>query len=430
MNNDSHGKVDKEDKPLTRTDVERFLLEAGSSDKLNLSGRNLEGINLTLFSLQGADLSGANLSGADLSGADLSKADLHEADLFRANLSGANLSGANLYNAILAEAILNETNLSEADLLGANLREASLHGANLYESDFRGTVLFGARFYGADLFRTILSEDIDTRESDLRESDLRESDLRRAIFGRAGRREDILKATALDEPKVAPKESTSTFRIRILEEPLTARNLATITSALTQLHTQCWLIATDRFADLIEYTQTHSSSFDVEANLTIAQLTHHSPAEIKLNVSLEGVANALKTAIDAVMGMWERKRELELKNIALEEEIRRKKQEVETTLTNGRIAQQKALVELYDSQIELRRKQLDLLDYAAEKAPKIVEALRPEADTTIKAMAANTLVTSILQLGETKGLELLPSQPNSGPPPHNSEEKTVRPENG
>ena len=41
MNIDRHGKVDKEDKPLTRTDVERFLLEAGSSDKLNLSGRNL-----------------------------------------------------------------------------------------------------------------------------------------------------------------------------------------------------------------------------------------------------------------------------------------------------------------------------------------------------------------------------------------------------
>jgi hypothetical protein len=41
MNIDIHDKVDKEDKPLTRTDVERFLLEAGSSDKLNLSGRNM-----------------------------------------------------------------------------------------------------------------------------------------------------------------------------------------------------------------------------------------------------------------------------------------------------------------------------------------------------------------------------------------------------
>ena len=224
----------------------------------------------------------------------------------------------------------------------------------------------------------------------------------------------------MDEPKEATTESASTLYIRITEQPLTARNLATATSALTQLHTQCWLIATDRFADLIEYTQTHNSSFDEEANLTIAKLTHHSPTEITFNVSLEGVANALKTAIDAVTGMWERKRELELRNTALEEEIRRTKQEAEITLTNERIAQQKALVELYDKQIGLRRKQLDLLDYAAEKAPKIVEALRPEADATTKAMAANTLIKSLSQLGETKGLELLPSPLDSGSSPQSS----------
>jgi len=145
-------------------------------------------------------------------------------------------------------------------------------------------------------------------------------------------------------------------------------------------------------------------------------MTHHSPAEIKFNVSLEGVANALRTAIDAVAGMWDRKRELELKNTALEEEIRRKKQEAEITLTGERIAQQKALVELYDKQIELRRKQLDLLDYATEKAPKIVEALHPDAGTTTKAMAANTLIKSLSQLGEAEGLELLLSPSGSEPP--------------
>ena len=181
---------------------------------------------------------------------------------------------------------------------------------------------------------------------------------------------DLTGAIGLDAPKVAITESTSTLYVRITEQPLTARNLATATSALTQLHTQCWLIATDQFAELIEYTQTHNPSFDEEANLTIAEMTHHSPAEIIFNVSLEGVANALKTAIDAVTGMWERKRELELKNDALEEEIRQKKQEAEVTLASEEIAQQKALVELYDMQIEVRRKQLDLLDYATEKAPK------------------------------------------------------------
>jgi hypothetical protein len=216
--------------------------------------------------------------------------------------------------------------------------------------------------------------------------------------------------------KLKVAESTSTLYIRITQQPLTARNLATTTSALTQLHTQCWLIATSRFADLIEYAQTHNPRFDEEANFTIAQMTHHSPAEIKFNVSLEGVANALRTAIDAVAGMWERKRELELKNTALGEEIRRKKQEAEITLTDERIAQQKALVELYDKQIELRRKQLDLLYYAAEKAPKIVEALHPDADATTKAMAANILIKSLSQLGEAEGLELLLSPPGGEPP--------------
>ena len=284
-------------------------------------------------------------------------------------MSGTYLTGANLSGA----------NLSKTDLSGADLTRANLSGANL-----SGTYIVGV---------------------------------------------DLTGAIGLDAPKVAITESTSTLYVRITEQPLTARNLATATSALTQLHTQCWLIATDQFAELIEYTQTHNPSFDEEANLTIAEMTHHSPAEIIFNVSLEGVANALKTAIDAVTGMWERKRELELKNDALEEEIRQKKQEAEVTLASEEIAQQKALVELYDMQIEVRRKQLDLLDYATEKAPKVLESLRPDANATTKVMAANTLIKSLTQLGEAKGLELLPSLSDSEPPPQKSEEKTVTPEN-
>jgi len=62
MNIDTQRQTDKEDKPLTRADVERLLDEAGSSDKLNLSGRNLNRIDLTNFNLAGASLSGADLS--------------------------------------------------------------------------------------------------------------------------------------------------------------------------------------------------------------------------------------------------------------------------------------------------------------------------------------------------------------------------------
>ena len=127
--------------------------------------------------------------------------------------------------------------------------------------------------------------------------------------------------------------------------------------------------------------------------------------------------------------MWERKRELELKNDALEEEIRQKKQEAEVTLASEEIAQQKALVELYDMQIEVRRKQLDLLDYATEKAPKFSSRYAQTPTQPPKLWQLIPSIKSLTQLGEAKGLELLPSLSDSEPPPQKSEEKTVTPEN-
>ena len=47
MNADMRTETGREDRPLTRADVERLLREAGSPDKLELSSRNLEGIDLT-----------------------------------------------------------------------------------------------------------------------------------------------------------------------------------------------------------------------------------------------------------------------------------------------------------------------------------------------------------------------------------------------
>src|SRR5450631_3799322 len=66
MNIDAKNKVGKEDRPLTRRDVEIRLQAAGSSDKLKLLGANLRQVDLTDLNLAGADLSGADLSGADL----------------------------------------------------------------------------------------------------------------------------------------------------------------------------------------------------------------------------------------------------------------------------------------------------------------------------------------------------------------------------
>src|SRR5437868_3954100 len=43
-------------------------------------------------------------------------------------------------------------------------------------------------------------------------------------------------------PLLRSKNNSPTVHIRILEEPLTARNFSLIISALTELHTKCWLI--------------------------------------------------------------------------------------------------------------------------------------------------------------------------------------------
>jgi uncharacterized protein YjbI with pentapeptide repeats len=107
MNTDTQKQTSKEDKPLTRADVKRLLHEAGSSDKLNLSGRTfLEGIDLTNLILRGANLREADLRGANLIGAQLQRADLSGANLQRANLSGAQLRLANLSGADLREIML------------------------------------------------------------------------------------------------------------------------------------------------------------------------------------------------------------------------------------------------------------------------------------------------------------------------------------
>jgi len=85
MNIDTEKDTDRRDKPLTRTDVEHLLKEAGSSSNLNLHGENLMGADLSDLDLSGANLSRAKLNGADLSGANLSGAlQLH---LFGAILS-------------------------------------------------------------------------------------------------------------------------------------------------------------------------------------------------------------------------------------------------------------------------------------------------------------------------------------------------------
>ena len=202
-------------------------------------------------------------------------------------------------------------------------------------------------------------------------------------------------------------KTTSDLHLRLTEEPLTLHNLSTAFYALTKLSTKCWLIAKGRFADLTEYTQTHNRQFDEESGLIISSITYNSPINIKLKFSLESVAKAVKIIINTIIDTKARKEKLELENKRLILEIKEKEQEIAVKTANGRIENQKTLIELYDQQLELKRKQIDLLDYASEKVPKIVEMLNPNAGIEDRKIASNSLVKSILGLGEANGLELV-----------------------
>src|SRR5205814_5882751 len=101
-------------------------------------------------------------------------------------------------------------------------------------------------------------------------------------------------------PPLSSSNKSSPIRIRIVEEPLTAQNFSTIISALTELHTKCWLIVKNRFGDLIAYTQTRNLQFSEEAHLVIERMAHNSPLELKLNPGVKEIAEALGEAIDAV----------------------------------------------------------------------------------------------------------------------------------
>ena len=101
-----------------RKEIISLLEEAGSPDKLDLSGRDLAVI----------DLSGLNLSGANLHNACLWFADLYGTDLSGANLKGAHLGRANLKGANLNKAWVTREQLDRAESLeGATMPDGSIH---------------------------------------------------------------------------------------------------------------------------------------------------------------------------------------------------------------------------------------------------------------------------------------------------------------
>jgi len=362
MNSSIYNQTEREEKPLTREDVERLLQEVRDSEQLNLSGQNLQRINLSLLSLNRA-----NLSRADLSGAILTRAEMVEVNLSEANLSDARLDRADLSGAILTKAILTDASFQGADLTDANLS-------------------------GAFRVRTTFSEALLTH------------------------------ATGLEENNSETAEPPPMLRVRIVEEPLTISNLNSIISSLTELSTKYWLIAKGRFADLIEYTQTRNERFAEEANIVVTRISYNSPFKMdwKVDISAPSVAEALVKSIDGITQRHVRLEQAELANQREAQQIKRAEQQAGQDLQMAELEREKQQIEIEQRRLDLLEKQLDVqrkgIKYAMEMASTMVDLLHPGADPATRAMEIQALLPNLVQLQNGKGLEIaFPARPTETP---------------
>jgi transcriptional regulator with XRE-family HTH domain len=246
-----------------------------------------------------------------------------------------------------------------------------------------------------------------------------------------------------------------TLQIRITQEQLTAQNFTTVISALTELHTKCWLIQQGRFVHTIEYAQTRNVKFAEEANLVITKMAYNSPLAITFApLDPKNIADALVVAIDGTVQAGQRLVAVKIANqekgAQIQQAAKRAEQEYQAKQQELAIAAQKAAqesqmaqteqerlrfelekqrltfqieqerqkLELERQQVAIQREQLELvnmrMNYAIETANKMIGMLQPNADPTTRAMLVQTLLPSLLQLDSGKGLNLaLPAPQNS-----------------
>ena len=223
----------RNEKPLTKEEIQFNLglgvslrghnLRGADLSYANLKGANLQSTDLTGVNFYTADLSWSNLRQANLTGANLQRADLRYADLRLANLSGVSLAeldlegarldgtqltgvdlnSAYLGNAILVNADLREADLSrahlvEADLTKADLTGANLSGANLSMAILKGTNLSGADLSGADLTGAVL-EGVNLIGADLTGANLTDTSILRTNLTSADLSEAIVESAFFGE---------------------------------------------------------------------------------------------------------------------------------------------------------------------------------------------------------------------------------------
>jgi transcriptional regulator with XRE-family HTH domain len=210
--------------------------------------------------------------------------------------------------------------------------------------------------------------------------------------------------------------------LRVIEEPLTAYNLTTIISSLTELSTKYWLIAKGRFADLIEYTQTHNGQFVEEAGVVVTKISYNSPMNMdwKVDLSAPSIAEAIVTTIDGITQAPKRLKQKELENQARAQEIQHVEQQASHEQQMALLQQERQRLEVEKQRLEVLEKQLEIqkkgIEYALEIAGKVVDLLHPSADSATRAMEIQALLPNLVQLQNGRGLELaLPALENEKP---------------
>ena len=187
---DTGGKVDGDQHPPLREDVQAVMAAISGRTKTAIEYEKTAGFRLDLhdaklvrLSLFYAYISGANLLNANLAYAILLKADLSDSALIGANLTGAKLGGANLSKAELTDAKLAGARLDGAILSQTTLYRAILSQVSAQKADFSGANLASTNLTYANLANADLSRAI-IRSADLSHAILRETNLSGAFIGK------------------------------------------------------------------------------------------------------------------------------------------------------------------------------------------------------------------------------------------------------
>lgn len=248
-------------------------------------------------------------------------------------------------------------------------------------------------------------------------------------------------------------------RVRIVQRQLAAQDFTAIIPALIELHIKCWLIVRGRYAELIEYAQTHNVKFAEEAGLVITSIGYSSPFEMILQffektlkpvdpknimeavvIGIDGVFQARQRLIRVMLDNQKRAQQIQQNARKAEQEFQRRQHELaiaaqkavqqsqmererlrheqEIELLNFQIKREELWLELVKQQVAIQGEQLKLLNthmnYVTETANRMVDKMQPNADPATRAMQVQILLPSLLQLDGNEGLPLaLPTPQNS-----------------